>query len=75
MEKARYLTSLSSVLLCQFYSVHSVSRRPRLSRSLLAQYLLKGFNSVLLRVIFNISNECLKLVIASFLHVHVTPQL
>jgi hypothetical protein len=39
--------------------------RPGLSRSLLAQYLPKEFNSVLLRVIFNISNECLKLVIAS----------
>ena len=57
MEKARYLTSLSSVLQCQFYPVPSVSRRPRLSRSLLAQYLPKGFNSVLLRVIFNISSN------------------
>jgi hypothetical protein len=42
-----------------------MSQRPRPSRSLLAQYLLKEFNSVLLRVVFNISNECLKLVISS----------
>ena len=42
-----------------------MSQLPRLSRSILAQYLPKEFNSVLLRVIFDISNECLKLVIAS----------